>query len=256
MPCQRTASAGTAVANVAGWIDSACEARRSDESGGRRGPLVLDGLSPRTAHEAVRESIRQAIMRGDLEGGTRLIQSELGESLGVSTTPVREALRDLATEGLVEFDRYRGAVVHTPSLEEGREIYEIRLLLEPVAARKAVQRISDEDLRAASALLSRMDDEDDIGRFADLNRSFHAVLLTPGVSARLEPILRVLRDAAAIHVSASIKVRPSQMRDSNAIHHRLLDAYRRRDAEAAAELTSRHLSSTVEALEVVEQNLP
>lgn len=225
---------------------------RSSESGGRRGPLVLDGLSHRTAHEAVRESIRQAIMRGDLEGGSRLIQSELAESLGVSTTPVREALRDLATEGLVEFDRYRGAVVHLPTLEEVRETYEIRLLVEPAAARKAVHRISEEDLQAASALLSRIDDEDDIGRFVDLNRNFHAVLLAPGVSKRLEPILRVLRDAAAIHVSASLKARPSQMRDSNVIHHDLLDAYRRRDAEAAAELTSRHLSSTVEAIELLE----
>jgi DNA-binding GntR family transcriptional regulator len=223
---------------------------------GRHGPLVLDGFSPRTAHEAVRESIRQAILRGDLEGGTRLIQSELAESLGVSTTPVREALRDLTTEGLVEFDRYRGAVVHSPTLEEVREIYEICLLLEPAATRKAVHRISEEDLRAASALLARMDEEDDIGRFVDLNRSFHALLLTPGVPARLEPILRVLRDAAAIHVSASLKAQPSQMRDSNAIHHHLLDAYRRRDAEAAAELTTRHLSSTVEAIEVIEPVLP
>jgi len=200
--------------------------------------------------------MRQAIMRGDLQGGTRLIQSELAESLGVSTTPVREAMRDLATEGLIDFDRYRGAIVHTPTLDEVREIYEIRLLLEPAAARKAVHRISKEDLRTASALLSQMDDEDDIGRFVDLNRSFHAVLLTPGVPARLEPILRVLRDAAAIHVSASLKAQPSQMRDSNAIHHRLLDAYRRHDAEAAAELTSRHLSSTVETIEIVEQVLP
>ena len=218
--------------------------------------MVLDDLRPRTAHEAVRESMRQAIMRGDLQGGTRLIQSELAESLGVSTTPVREAMRDLATEGLIDFDRYRGAIVHTPTLDEVREIYEIRLLLEPAAARKAVHRISKEDLRTASALLSQMDDEDDIGRFVDLNRSFHAVLLTPGVPARLEPILRVLRDAAAIHVSASLKAQPSQMRDSNAIHHRLLDAYRRHDAEAAAELTSRHLSSTVETIEIVEQVLP
>jgi len=200
--------------------------------------------------------MRQAIMRGDLQGGTRLIQSELAESLGVSTTPVREAMRDLATEGLIDFDRYRGAIVHTPTLDEVREIYEIRLLLEPAAARKAVHRISKEDLQTGSALLSQMDDEDDIGRFVDLNRSFHAVLLTPGVPARLEPILRVLRDAAAIHVSASLKAQPSQMRDSNAIHHRLLDAYRRHDAEAAAELTSRHLSSTVETIEIVEQVLP
>jgi DNA-binding GntR family transcriptional regulator len=194
--------------------------------------------------------MRQAILRGDLQGGTRLIQSELAESLGVSTTPIREAMRDLATEGLIDFDRYRGAVVHSPTLEEVREIYELRLLLEPAAARKAVHRVSKEDLRTARALLSQMDKEDDIGRFVDLNRSFHRLLLAPAGSVR-EAILRVLRDAAAIHVSASLKARPSQMRDSNAMHHRLLDAYRRHDAEAAADLTSRHLSSTVEAIELV-----
>jgi DNA-binding GntR family transcriptional regulator len=217
---------------------------------GGHDPLVLADLPRRTAHEAVRDSLRRAILRGDLQGGTRLVQSELALTLGVSTTPVREAMRDLTTEGLIEFDRYRGAVVHSPTLEEVREVYELRLLLEPIAVRKAVARITEDELRTASALLARMDEEDDSGRFVGLNREFHAALLAPAGSARLESILQVLRDAAAIHVGTSLTARPSQMRESNAIHHLILAAYRRRDTDEVVELTSRHLRSTVDAIEL------
>ena len=227
------------------------------EASAREGrPLVLADLPRRTAHEAVRDSLRQAILRGELQGGTRLVQSELAESLGVSTTPLREAMRDLAAEGLIEFDRYRGAVVHSPTLDEVRDVYELCLLLEPVAVRKAVGRVREEELAIAAALLSRMDEEDDAGRFVDLNRDFHAVLSAPAGSARLESILRVLREAAAIHVGASLRARPSQMRESNAIHHQILEAYQRRDAHTAVELTCQHLNSTVEAIELAETPRP
>ena len=79
-----------------------------------------------TAHEYVREVLRRAILSGDIPVGSRLVQAELATTLEVSTTPVREALRDLASEGLIQFDPHRGAVVSELSGEELQEIYEIR----------------------------------------------------------------------------------------------------------------------------------
>src|SRR5215211_2717340 len=97
----------------------------------------LDDVTHRTAQERVVETLRHAILGGVLEPGTPLILSELSERLGVSRTPIREAMRELAAEDLVDFDSYRSAVVHTPTLEEAREIYELRLALDPIAVRKA-----------------------------------------------------------------------------------------------------------------------
>ena len=90
----------------------------------------------RTAHEFVKDSLRRAILRGDLSGGARLIQADLAAMLNVSTTPVREALRDLATEGLITLDRHRGGVVRELNwLELMEEIRLIRQQLEPLAVR-------------------------------------------------------------------------------------------------------------------------
>ncbi len=76
----------------------------------------------RTAHEFVKDSLRRAILRGDLSGGSRLIQADLATMLNVSTTPVREALRDLATEGFITLDRHRGGVVRELNWSEMEEI--------------------------------------------------------------------------------------------------------------------------------------
>src|SRR3954463_7117301 len=70
----------------------------------------------RTAHRTVTDRLREAILSGELPGGTRLVRPERAGSLGVGVTPVREALRDLVGEGLIEFDPYRGATVHEPTL--------------------------------------------------------------------------------------------------------------------------------------------
>lgn len=210
--------------------------------------LVTTGRS-RTAHEFVHGALRHAILRGDLPGGTRLVQAELATQLDVSTTPVREALRDLANEGLIRFDPHRGAIVREMRIEEVREIYELRKLLEPMSIRRAVDRISDRELQRATDLQNQMDTERDPGRWVELNRAFHAVFADAADSPRLQSILAGLRDSAAVYVGLSLKVQPTRMKTGNDDHHALLDAVRRRDADAAAEIELRHLESTMRSIE-------
>jgi DNA-binding GntR family transcriptional regulator len=210
--------------------------------------LPVDGQR-RTAHELVRDTLRRAILRGTLPGGTRLVQADIATRLNVSTTPVREALRDLATEGLIRLDPHRGAIVYEPDFEEVREVYDLRKLLEAEAMKRAVRHITDEELERADALQRRMDKETDAGVWVDLNREFHAVLADAARSPRLSSILKNLRDAAAVYVALSLSVEEGQFAAGNKDHHRLLDATRRRDGKAAAHILIEHLDSTMRAVE-------
>lgn len=212
------------------------------------GNLKATGRS-RTAHEYVLSTLRSAILGGSLTGGTRLVQTELAAQLEVSTTPVREALRDLATEGLVFFDPHRGAVVRTLDIDEVREIYELRITLEPLMVRRLIAQITDDELDHACELARRMQSETNLSAWVDLNREFHAILGGAADGSRLAGILSSLRDSASAYVSLSLEARPQQVPDANEEHAELIRLYRGRDADAAAELTVRHLRSTLDAIE-------
>jgi DNA-binding GntR family transcriptional regulator len=188
-------------------------------------------------------------LAGSLDGGARLVQADIAEQLGVSTTPVREAMRDLASEGLIRFEPYRGAIVYVPSLDEIREIEELRILLGSFAIRRTVERISDEELERAEAIESAMELEVDPLQWTELNRSFHATLEDGARSPRLSAVLNNLRDSAAIVVAISLRARPSQMKSGNRDHRELLDACRVRDPDRAAAVIERHFSGTLEAVE-------
>ena len=215
-------------------------------------PRLLDGRR-RTAHELVRDSLRRAILSGTLAGGTRLVQADIATSLDVSTTPVREALRDLATEGLIRLDAHRGAIVHSPDSAEVRDLYEVRKILEAEAIRRATETISEDDMAQARQLHQRMQRERDPLAWADLNRRFHAILVDAAGSPRLSAMLAQLRDAAAVYVALSLNVEPGQLNAGNHGHAELLDAMARRDAQAAADLAVAHLDSTLAAVEQVHE---
>ena len=209
-------------------------------------PVVLrPGEQRRTAHEFVRDTLRRAILSGALAGGTRLVQSDLATRLGVSTTPVREALRDLAADGLVRFDPHRGGIVNTIDADDFQEIYEIRKLLEPLALRRTVARISDAELDAAEELANEMEREPSVVAWTELNWRFHSLLVRAGRSPRLEAIIKSVQDSAALYVARSLQDSPTRIEQGNVEHRELLDALRRRDADRAAEVLLEHLEGTL-----------
>lgn len=104
-----------------------------------------------TAHQFTLDVLRTAILDGSLPAGTPLVQTDIAQQLDVSTTPVREALRELSAEGLVRVDAHRGAVVQGLSIADIREIFEVRLLLEPEVFRRATHNLSDDEIVASSS---------------------------------------------------------------------------------------------------------
>lgn len=200
-----------------------------------------------TAHEYVRDTLRRAILSGEIPGGTRLVQADLADLLDVSTTPVREALRDLASEGLVRLDAHRGGVVHELSAEEVAEIYEIRRVLEPEAMRMAAKNITDDVLDRVEAINERMRGVLGSTEFVDLNREFHLAIYDVAGSQRLVGILKSLLDASVMYVSASIQHEPNLRNLAVEDHARIVEALRDRDGERAADEIIQHMRGVPES---------
>lgn len=211
-------------------------------------PLTLRTERRRTAQEVAYDAVRAAILRGDLAEGARLQQNTLASQLNVSTTPVREALSRLASEGLIQIDAHRGAIVRGLDDQELDEIYQIRQILEPLAARKAAALISEDQLQEAEALWLRMEDHSDPAEWAECNREFHALFVTAAESPRLGSILKGLRDSSTRYVQWSLTAYPQRFVSANQDHRDLIDACRARNGEEAATIEARHLSGTLEAL--------
>ena len=207
-----------------------------------------------TAHVYVREALREAILDGRLSGGTRLIQAELAAQLNVSNTPVREALRDLAGEGLVVFDPHRGSRVRSLDLDEVRELYEMRIALEPLAVRRVIETISPTKLDQAEELCRRLEHTTALSEWSELNRQFHSLLALPDKESRLATVLSGLRDSASLYVALSLGANTDRIEESNTEHLDLIEFYRAHDADAAIEMTIRHLRATLADIELVHRN--
>lgn len=202
-----------------------------------------------TAHEFVRNVLRRAILSGELRGGTRLVQADLASMLEVSTTPVREALRDLASEGLIRFDPHRGAVVQELSGDELREIYMIREILEPFALRLAVPKVTPDLLDRLRALHEKMESEPHSAEWVDANRLFHLSIYEAAGFPRLSAIIKGLEDASVMYIGASLNdvegLREMAVHDHGAI----LAALEEGDADAAVEAVVTHLGLAIKAFE-------
>jgi DNA-binding GntR family transcriptional regulator len=200
----------------------------------------------KTAYELVRDQVRKMILDGELPVGSRLVQSDLAHQLDVSTTPVREALRDLATEGLIRLDAHRGAFVNRLTREEVEEIYRIRRMLEAAAMRRAADRISKEGLEEARRIQAEADSESDPSRWTENNRRFHDVFLTASDSPRLASIIRTLQDASAGYVVTSLMRERDYPPHSK--HWDVIKACEEGDVERAVSVMEDHIDETLEAV--------
>lgn len=202
-----------------------------------------------TAHEYARGVLRRAMLNGDLKSGTRLVQAELAATLGVSTTPVREALRDLAAEGLVQFDPHRGAIVSELSTEDVHDVYDIRMILEPVAMSQAVPKLTDDLLAQLRELHDSMLNEPHSAEWVDRNRSFHMAVYEAAASPRLTAIIRNLQDASVMYIGASLQGQPALRNAANHDHSAILEALEQRDVDKATVALKRHLRTSIDAFD-------
>jgi DNA-binding GntR family transcriptional regulator len=197
--------------------------------------------------DQVYEAIRERISNGSLARGARVHQEDLAEELGVSRTPVREALRRLAAEGLVEMRTNRGARVADIDQEGMLGAYEARLVVEPGAARLAAERRPREPLaRMRTALTAQRSSVRSVKRSFEANREFHLALMAASGN---EFLMQFAQRLWVARIGATIYERQSETRERMLLdvaeHERILAAIEAGDGRTAEALVRRHLADAI-----------
>ena len=195
----------------------------------------------------VRDQLTRDIVSGVLAPGQRLTQADLASRFGVSVAPIREALRELNNEGLVELDPFTGVTVHRPTLESLENVYEVRLALEPLTIPHERVKLPDEVVGDAASLIEVMDRNLDRANWTASNKEFHRLLRSHCTNALVLELLHRLENLFDVYVSLSMINRA----DANDEHRELLEAYRRGRRKEILALTRNHIRGTFDACRVV-----
>lgn len=214
----------------------------------RLGPIQLNSYKP--LRELVFDAIHEAIVDGTLEPGERLMEAQIAEELGVSRTPVREAIRKLELANFVVMIPRRGAYVADISLKDVADVFEIRGALEGLAAELAAERASDEEIEGLERLLVEIGkaiEVKDVELLVELDTQFHDLLLKASRNERLGQILSLLREQIQRFRTQTL-ASPSRMRVALDEHRGLVEALAARDGELAGRLAAQHIESAENSL--------
>lgn len=207
-------------------------------------------LNRRNASATVASIIRNAIIEGRLQPGQRLKPEALAAQLGTSRTPVREALFILEPEGLVDASPYKGVRVRSYELEDLDDAYELRAMLEGLAARRAASRITEQqvrELRRSCVRFERLAVRDDVLELVKENIFFHSKILEAAGSPRLTTMVRSVIQLPLVYKSY-FWCSDGQKLASESYHERVTDALAAGDSELAERLMREHVLSAREFL--------
>lgn len=208
-------------------------------------------LSQRALYQEVAEHLRQRIFKRELAPGSWIDELKIAAELGISRTPLREALKVLAAEGLVTMKLRRGAYVTEVSEQDLREVYELLALLESDAAAAACQRASAGQMQHLQSLHQQLEAAADPHtgsheRFFVLNEAFHLQLLQLAGNRWRAQMVADLRKVMKLSRHSSL-LRQGRLQESLHEHRALLTALCARDAEAARQLMTLHFSNGLQA---------
>ncbi|GHH38737.1 GntR family transcriptional regulator [Lentzea cavernae] len=197
------------------------------------------------------DRVRELILSGDLEPGAVLNQALLAKQIGISTTPLREALRRLRQQGLVELDAHRDARVTSLNAEEARDLLEVRRSLDPMAAQLAAERRAKQDIAEMRASLEGLESLAGNATVAQLiaHRRFHTAIYRASHNTMLIQMLDGLWDTADRYRRHGLKVEPSEEERALKAHeHTLLfQAIVEGDGETAADVMRAHIRTSLGA---------
>jgi len=214
----------------------------------RLAPIKLDSYQP--LREVVCESLREAIRNGVLRPGERIMEIQLAEELGVSRTPVREALRKLELEGYVVMMPRRGTYVASMSIRDINEIFEIRTALESLSNGLAADHITDDELEHLQRLLVIIGGyikEGNIDKIVETDIEFHDTMYHAARNERLVGIISNLRDQLTRFRTLSMSY-PGRLEETLEEHRLIVEAIANGDRKSASKAAERHMENSEKTL--------
>ena len=205
-------------------------------------------MESRPIREIAYEVLKKAIITGEIPAGERIVETDYADRLHISRTPLREALRKLERDGLVEYVMRRGVVVRAFTIDDVREIYTIRNALEMLTLPSIVENATQEDiasLRERLAVMDGLQEKDDVEALSPLARDFHWRLTSICGQKR---ILRVIEGQDEyIRRFSAMSIRQENRRSAaHNEHHLLVDYVEAKDLDSFTELTRKHIARSME----------
>ena len=209
-------------------------------------------LQPTTESKPIREiayeTLKRAIITGEIPAGARIVETDYADRMHISRTPLREALRKLERDGLVEYVMRRGVVVRAFTIADVNEIYTIRNSLELLTLPKIIENATPEDIAELRGILAEMDQLEEVGdieKLSPLARTFHARLTSISGQRR---ILRVIegQDEYIRRFSAVAIAKENRRAAAHEEHHRLVDYVEQKNLEKFTALMTKHIERSKE----------
>ena len=218
-------------------------------------------MIPTTLRQEAYKLIRAKFLSGELKAGTALSENKLAKEFDMSRTPIREAIRQMEMEGIIDYAPRFGAVVRTPDAKELEDMYGVREALEIYAAIEACDSISPKGIRQLNEHFDSMQqiikrfqgvdkdfiDGEELDEFLQADLNFHQVIVSAADNKYLSKIISEQRVLIRVFTATFWRYDEKKLQEANNFHQRLLDAISNRDADAARIATS-------EAMKVAKEN--
>jgi DNA-binding GntR family transcriptional regulator len=197
------------------------------------------------AKDRIASILREEILAGNLKPGKKLVEKELSEKLGVSRTPLREAIRNLEVEGLVESIPQKGSRVKILTRKDIVDVFELRIHLESLATLKSVPNLSDKalnQLQDKQKSIKEATEKCDWREVDSLNKEFHSLLMSGGDNDRLFAMIDQLHQVGSLIRLSTLSI-PGRSQKAIEEHEEILKAAFAKDAELASALIRKHLET-------------
>lgn len=191
--------------------------------------------------------LKTEIIKGSLKTGSKLFEGKIAEQMGISRTPVREALRELAAKGFIKITKNHGAIINNYSIEDIQEILQIRRVLEGLAARIVAKIIKEEEIKEAEKLVKQMGhlvNKCDVLTFGEIATKLHGLILNISGNKQLIRIYDNLNDLIYRFRIKSLSV-PGRLKYSLAEHKNIVEALKKGDSDQADKLSQIHVENVL-----------
>ncbi len=203
-----------------------------------------------TLRERIVDSIKEAVIKGDLKPGERVPEPDIAKKFGISRTPIREAFRQLETEGFITVTPRKGAIVSPITDKDVRDFYAIKSVLEGYAAKAACSKLTEKDMQKMESLneqMIRCAEKNDAKTFSKIDNQFHDVFLKACGNEKLGKLLHMLVQQFERFRIASISL-PGRMKESVEQHVDIVDAFKKKDADLVERLVKLNAERGAELL--------